>query len=286
MSRIAMRAIAERATHRLVICRRLPPPFGQVSIYTSSEGGLRYLRPNLGNVDPQLLRLVTEMIRPGDTIWDIGANVGLFTFAAAAAAGPSGQVLAVEPDATLVRLLRRSAVLNRCIAAVEVFPVAVAADLSVGRFHVARRNRSTSYLDGFGTTQTGGIRSTELVPTVTLDWLAAHFGSPNVIKIDVEGAESEVLSGGADVLKSLPAIICEVASCNSASVAKILKHYEYSLYDGDIPSHLRQPLTAARPATVAFHDSSNRLMPRGPAEDFPLTPRLSDRGHAGTGGLR
>jgi len=281
-----MRRLAERATHRLVIRRQLPSPFGQVRIYTSSEGGLRYLHPSLRNVDPGLLRLVTEVVKPGDIVWDIGANVGLFSFAAAAAAGPSGQVLAVEPDVALAPLLRRSAALNRDAAAVEVFPVAVAADLGVGRFHIARRNRSTSYLDGFGTTQTGGIRATELVPTVTLTWLATHFRSPNVIKIDVEGAEIDVLSGGAAVLKNLPAIICEVASCNAAGVAEILVEHGYTLYDGDIPSHLREPLTVARPATVAIHGSSDRLMPGRQTDTLPAVPRLSGQGHASISRLR
>ena len=82
------------------------------------------------------------------------------------------------------------------------------------RFHVARRDRSISHLDGFGTTQTGGVPTTELVPTVTLDWLAMHFPLPNVVKIDVEAAGMKVLAGSPDVLRALPMIICEVAASN------------------------------------------------------------------------
>ena len=146
----------------------MPPPFDTARLYVSSEGGLRYLRPRLDGVDPALLQLASELIQPGSVVWDIGANLGLFTFAAAVAAGPSGYVLSVEPDTALVQLLRRSAALNRGHAPVDVLPTAVADSSGVGRFHIARRNRSTSHLDGFGTTQTGGIRTTEIVPTVTL----------------------------------------------------------------------------------------------------------------------
>jgi FkbM family methyltransferase len=191
-----LRTTLEQVSHRLVIQRRLPSPFDKAMIYASTEGGLRYLRRRMDNVDPVLLRLVTETARAGDVVWDIGANVGLFSFAAAVGASPEGRVLALEPDAVLVALLRRSAAADQQHAPVEVLPVAVTDDLGVGQFHIARRNRSTSYLDGFGTSQTGGIRATKLVPTVSLDWLAERFPAPDIIKIDVEGAELNVLAGG------------------------------------------------------------------------------------------
>ena len=200
-----LRTMIEQTTHRIVIRRRLPSPFDAARIYSSSEGGLRYLRPRLDDVDPILLRLAAEVIRPGHVVWDIGANLGLFSLAASVAAGPGGHVLAVEPDAVLVGLLRRSAAVNHGQSEVQVLPVAAADCLGVARFHIARRNRSTSHLDGFGTTQTGGVRTTELVPTVTLDWLASHFPLPDVIKIDVEAAEVKVLAGARESFaNSLP----------------------------------------------------------------------------------
>ena len=246
-----LRTALEQTTHRLVLRRRMPSPFDAARLYVSSEGGLRYLRPRLDGVDPALLQLASELIQPGSVVWDIGANLGLFSFAAAVATGPSGYVLSIEPDIALVPLLRRSAALNRGHAPVEVLPTAVAESSGVGRFHIARRNRSTSHLDGFGTTQTGGIRTTEIVPTVTLDWLAERFPIPHLIKIDVEAAESEVLAGGTAVLRALPTIICEVADRNSARVAKVLSSYGYNLYDASQPESRRSPLSIAPPNTLA-----------------------------------
>ena len=235
-----------------MVRRRLPSPFTNARIYASSEGGLRYLRPRLNKVDPSLLRLAHEVVQPGDSVWDVGANVGLFSFAAAVAAGPHGRVLAVEPDTTLVRLLRRSARVNPDHAVVEVLPAAVADGLGVGRFHIARRNRSTNHLDGFGTTQTGGTRSIELVPTMTLDWLATSLPAPDVIKIDVEGAEMRVLAGASGLLRTHPTIICEVAGANAVALQELLTSYGYTLYDGEELASRRVPSATAPPNTLAI----------------------------------
>lgn len=251
-----LRSSLEQATHRIVVRRRLPAPFAAVRIYVSSEGGLRYLARGMAQVDAPLLRLAAETVRPGNTVWDIGANLGLFSFAAAVAAGPAGSVLAVEPDATLAGLLRRSAALNRGHAPVDVLPAAVSDDLSVARFHIAKRNRSTNHLDGFGTSQTGGVRATELVPAFTLDWLAAHLGAPDVIKIDVEEAEAAVLAGGCRVLELASSIICEVAARNSAIVRDTLNRHGYVLYEGDRPSAERVPVADPPPTTLAVRESA------------------------------
>jgi FkbM family methyltransferase len=262
------RALFEQMTHRVVMRRRLPEPFRAARIYVSSEGGLRYLRPSMSHADPDLLRLVNEIVHQGDIIWDVGANVGLFSFAAAVAAGPNGRVLAFEPDALLVGLLRRSALANRVHAPVDILPVAVADEIGVARFHVARRNRSTSHLDGFGTTQTGGVRVTELVPTVTLDWLADHFPMPSVLKIDVEGAELKVLRGGARVLRSQPTVICEVAASNAATVGELLTAHGYMLYDAHLPSSQRTPVALAAPDTLAISGDLSQV-PDGRANVGP-----------------
>lgn len=247
-----LRATLEQVSHRIVIRRRLPTPFAAARIYTSPEGGLRYLKPRMDSVDPVLMRLVTEIVRPGNTVWDIGANIGLFSFAAAVAAGPGGYVLSVEPDTILVRLLRRSAAAGPHHAPVEVFPAAVAEKCGVARFCIARRNRSTNHLAGFGTTQTGGIRAAELVPTISLDSLADHFPPPDVIKIDVEGAEAEVLKGAAAVLRAHPRVICEVAGENAVAVRDLLGESGYTLYDGELPVNQRLPVREAPHNTLAI----------------------------------
>ena len=246
-----LRSALEQATHRIVVRRRMPAPFRAARIYVSSEGGLRYLGRGMARVDPALVRLAAETISLGNTVWDIGANLGLFSLAAAVAAGPSGRVLAVEPDTLLAGLLRRSVAVNCGHAPVDVLAAAVSDRESVARFHIARRSRSTNHLDGFGTTQTGGVRSTQMVPTLTLDWLADHLGNPDVIKIDVEEAEAAVLAGGSRVLGGASTVICEVAARNALAVREILTAHGYTLYDGDLPPGERTPAAGAPPNTLA-----------------------------------
>ena len=200
-----------------------------------------------------------------------GANLGLFTFAAAVAAGRDGYVLAVEPDIHLVALLHRGKAVNRGHASVEVVPAAVADDLGIARFHIGARNRSTNHLDGFGTSQAGGIRTTHLVPTITLDWLATQFPPPDVLKIDVEEAEATVLAGAGGVLGTHPRVICEVAARNSATVTGILKEHEYTLYDGNQPAQKREALFLAPHNTLALPAQGR------PSRAEPSDHRASDQ---------
>jgi len=195
-----------------------------------------------------------DTVRPGDTVWDIGANVGLFTFAAAGIAGPKGHVYSFEPDTFLVRILRRSAALpNPNAAPVEVVPVAVADGLALQRFHIAARARSSNYLDGHGATQTGGIREDQTVMTVSLEWLAAQLPPPNVLKIDAEGAEGRILSAGAEVLRRYqPRLICEVAGENADEVSRILRDCGYVILDAEQPREGRRPVPRAPWNTLAF----------------------------------
>ncbi len=103
-----LRRLAERMSRGLVLRRHLPSEFNRLPIYVSPEAGLRYWR-SLDKVDPSLLRMVRELVKPGSIVWDVGANVGLFSLSAAALAGPTGSVLAVEPDLWLANLLIKSA---------------------------------------------------------------------------------------------------------------------------------------------------------------------------------
>ena len=248
------RIIAERLSHRVVFKRRLPSDFGGGKIFVSPDAGLRHCRPQLLKADPLLFRMVHEMVRPGDVVWDIGANVGLFAFAAANRAGSSGQVIAVEPDLWLVNLLRRSA--DRIAAAdakVTVIPAAVSDSVELAKFHIAKRARSANYLEGAGTVEAGGTRRTEYVVTISLDWLLERMPAPNVLKIDVEGLEHRVLAGATKLLSAgVARIWCEVNPVNAEEVAGILRAAGYEMFYANVDTAKREPLRKAPFDTLAL----------------------------------
>lgn len=104
-----LRTLAERMSRGITLRRDLPPEDGGATLFVSPEaGGLRYWKPGLAGADPRLLDFVRRMVKPGARVFDLGANVGLFTFSAAYHAGPSGKIVAVEADADVARLLRRT----------------------------------------------------------------------------------------------------------------------------------------------------------------------------------
>src|SRR5579863_3672592 len=102
---MGIRRLVERLSRGVVLRRRLPAKFGRLPIYVTPEAGLRYWSA-MSRVDPVLYGMAEEMVKSGSVVWDVGANVGLFSFCAAALAGQSGRVLAIEPDFSLGTIVR------------------------------------------------------------------------------------------------------------------------------------------------------------------------------------
>lgn len=240
-----IRTLAERLSRGRSFRFRLPRVYGGCRFYVTPEAGLRYWIPSLGiRRDESLLRNAAERIRPGSVVWDVGANMGLFSFAAAGLAGPTGRVYAIEPDAVMANLLRRSAPLNPQAAPVEVIPCAIAESLGLARFEIAKRSRASNALAGFQLSQGGGVRELETVVTLSLDWLAGQIPPPDVLKIDVEGAELAVLRGARQLLQSRrPILLYELTRPNWDEESHLLGELGYTLFDSEQAARERRPLT-------------------------------------------
>ena len=147
-----------------------------------------------GLYEPPFTRVFQKQLRPGAVVVDAGANWGYFTLIAAAAAGPSGRVIALEPDPRLSPILERNIDLNG-FTQVEVRPIAAGAvggRLVLTGYGDTEANRGTSSIatrDGAGTAREFEVECT------TIDALTAQHPEVDVVKIDVEGAEDLVLEG-------------------------------------------------------------------------------------------
>lgn len=249
-----IRRIAELLSRGVVLKRHLPARYGGSPIFVTPDVGLKFWKPGIGHVSPLLLRLAAELVHPGAVVWDIGANVGLFSIAAAHAAGREGSVLAIEPDIDLCVLLLRSAALSAPSSArLNILPVAVSDTLGLAEFCISQRGRGSNFLQSTGgLSQSGGSRETRLVPTVILDWLVKIRAAPTIVKIDVEGAEALVLRGAQEVLAvARPTVLCEVCDATADEVTALLQGHDYTIYDAAVAVDQRRPISRAVWDTLA-----------------------------------
>jgi FkbM family methyltransferase len=232
----------ERLSRNRVLRRRLP---NGVPIYVSPDAQLKYLGSQF---DRDLVELAKTRVAPGDTVWDIGANCGVYAFSCDKAA----RVLAVEADPFLADLLRRSVELNG--APVAVIGCAVADRCGVASFTIARRGRASNHLtDVIGSSQADGERSRLTVPTLTLDTLLESERTPPAfVKIDVEGAEMAVLAGGVRLFGDVrPVLWLETTERSHEACRAFLEQRGYRLERGTGSNWLCLPPSLANDSQQA-----------------------------------
>lgn len=152
-----------------------------------------------GRCEPEQTEAIAASLAPGDVFFDVGANVGYYTLLASARVGARGRVVAFEPLVRNLSFLHRHLALNGATN-VTVLPFACSAEAGYGTFQEGA-DVATGHLDAGGGGGAGGAGAP--VHLVTLDGAVKLLGvAPTVIKIDVEGAEHDVLRGAAETLRT------------------------------------------------------------------------------------
>jgi FkbM family methyltransferase len=228
-----IRNLAERLSRNVTFPARLPKRFGRRKIWLSPGNHLAVLKPGEAKFEGYLLDFAERFVNPGDVVWDIGANMGMFAIPAAHRAAFT---LAIEPDPFNQNLLHKSMAANPDLK-IDILPAALSNSFGIAKFDIPVRGRSANSLaaTNFGT-QTGGVRQEFSVLTVTADWVLDHFPKPDFIKCDAEGAETWILEGAARLLAEVrPVIIIEMPNENADACAAIFKANRYVMTSSYTP---------------------------------------------------
>lgn len=162
-----------------------------------------------GTSEPPVQREIARLVKPGQVFYDIGANVGFFSIIAARLVGPTGQVCSFEPLPQNAAAIRRNAELNG-LAHLRPFEIALGSESRTEQLMVTE-------WDGGSALTTSAVAVSAIdqkaVAVRPLDEVIATEGlrPPNFVKIDVEGAEEDVLLGMRETLRTArPILLYEV----------------------------------------------------------------------------
>lgn len=177
-------------------------------------------------------RVFSQLVRPGSIIYDVGAHVGYYTLLASRLTGEGGSIMAFEPFPRNIAFLRRHLEIND-VTNVRVFEAA-ASNKTSNAFLVKGGNSYLGRLATEGEIQVATYRVDDIVAQQNLP-------PPDLIKMDIEGAEAAALQGMSAVIsRHHPTILLATHGDEAHRQAcTLLQQHGYhlrSLFGGDLAS--------------------------------------------------
>jgi FkbM family methyltransferase len=170
--------------------------------------------------------------KEGDTVIDIGAHIGRYTIVSSKMVGKTGKVVAIEADLDTFQLLKRNVALNNLT---NVLPLNIAVFSTKTRIKLYEQSASAKY----NSLILSRAKQTEKYVEINADTLDSilelnGINQVNWIKIDVEGAEFEVLKGATKTLsRGNIALLIEIHNIGDSNhydnIVDFLKHYSYEM---------------------------------------------------------
>jgi FkbM family methyltransferase len=205
--------------NELALCRSGPMLYNRNDSYVGAS-----LR-KYGEFSAGEAELFRQVVEPGMTVLEIGANLGAHTVDLSRLAGASGVVHAFEPQRLAFQLLCANIALNSCS---NVFAHQMAVGVAHGTLAVPLLDPNAA--NNFGGLSLADGQPGEPVPLVTVDEMAlpaCHF-----LKLDVEGMEVEALRGAAETISRLRPILYveNDREARSPELISLLQSYRYRLY--------------------------------------------------------
>ena len=163
--------------------------------------------------EQHMIRFFRCILRPGMTMVDVGANIGLFALLAAKLVGETGHVYAIEPRGENARLLLYSAQINN-FANIHLLPTAVGniTGYTIYQNHIGANGALMTKTSADAAYDSQAILhpTAQVVPMARLDDLVT--GPVDVLKLDIEGAEGMALCGALKLIRNYRPLITSEAS--------------------------------------------------------------------------
>ena len=164
--------------------------------------------------EPEMLAWI-DSFKAGETFWDIGANIGLFTMYAAQRKDLT--ILAFEPNGLNFGILIEHMVLNKLDAHAQCFCVAFARKTEIGHLvcgdsEVGQAGNNLAQEDGASLTREHSGSFRQAVPVFSIDDYVQIFNLsiPDHVKLDVDGLEHIILRGGTRTFSTIKSLMIEI----------------------------------------------------------------------------
>lgn len=182
----------------------------------------------LGTQEVHLQKIIRKYVSPGQTVYDIGANMGFVSLSLSRQVGASGMVVAFEPVPENVRLLRANVEANR-ILNVKIFDYAASDRCGEAVIKITNNLATASMVWHSHDSSAMSITA----KTTTIDHLVrcGDLCEPKFVKIDVEGAEGLVLTGMRETIAAAqPIIFLECSDIGRQTSWKLLHQNGYRCF--------------------------------------------------------
>jgi FkbM family methyltransferase len=217
---VALAPVGALSPYRLKRCRH------GTMLYNINDRYIGQALHRYGEYGEGELQVLLQLVRPGDTVIEAGANIGCHSVPLAKALLPNGALVAFEPQRLTYQILCANLALNGLL---NVYARNAAAGRAPGQISVPLLDPRS--VQNFGGLSLVGSEKGEPVPIETIDGFS--LASCRMIKADVQGMEADVLAGAEATIKRCRPILYvenEQAATSPALIRQI-QGYGYRLWD-------------------------------------------------------
>ncbi|MBU0799985.1 MAG: FkbM family methyltransferase [Alphaproteobacteria bacterium] len=212
---------------------------GALSFYALRGAGTASAVARFHEDEPETLGWIDQYVKPGDTLWDIGGNIGMY--ALYAGLQDSVKVLTFEPSALNFALLVEHVALNGQGDRVHPLCLALGRETKLDRLHMGELTVGHA-MNALGVAESQFNKFkpafSQAIPALRGDDLCRIFGiaPPTHIKLDVDGIEEHILAGLEHTLPQVKTIVVEVEG-NNATAAAAIENPLFAAGFAEEPSH-------------------------------------------------